>query len=188
MQVQLRHILVRAAVEHQTIGVGVEAQVVRDSARQQQHLAGGVGVAGLQVGNVELECRNGGLGRSTRAGHQYNLLGHIVAPGSGVQVEPYLITLTAESARLLDDLADLMSRPESRTYQVVLAGFADNVGTMRNNLKVSGMRADHVGNLLREKGISNVVCEGFGEALPVAPNGRPEGREANRRVEVWIQR
>lgn len=33
----------------------------------------------------------------TRAKHQYNLLGHIGSNGSGVIVEPYLITLTAES-------------------------------------------------------------------------------------------
>lgn len=33
----------------------------------------------------------------TRANHQYNLLGHIGSNGSGVIVEPYLITLTAES-------------------------------------------------------------------------------------------
>jgi len=35
--------------------------------------------------------------RGTRAGHHYNLLGHIDANSSGVMVEPYLITLTAES-------------------------------------------------------------------------------------------
>jgi len=40
---------------------------------------------------VELE-REG-----TRAGHQYNLLGHIGANTSGVIVEPYLITLTEAS-------------------------------------------------------------------------------------------
>jgi transcriptional regulator with XRE-family HTH domain len=33
----------------------------------------------------------------TRAGHQYNLLGHIGANASGVNVEPYLITLTRDS-------------------------------------------------------------------------------------------
>jgi transcriptional regulator with XRE-family HTH domain len=33
----------------------------------------------------------------TRAGHQYNLLGHIGANSSGVIVEPYLITLNEES-------------------------------------------------------------------------------------------
>lgn len=35
--------------------------------------------------------------RGTRAGHQYNLLGHIGANTSGVVVEPYLITLTEAS-------------------------------------------------------------------------------------------
>ncbi|MCV6596828.1 MAG: helix-turn-helix domain-containing protein [Mangrovicoccus sp.] len=33
----------------------------------------------------------------TRAGHQYNLLGHIGANGSGVVMEPYMITLNTES-------------------------------------------------------------------------------------------
>jgi transcriptional regulator with XRE-family HTH domain len=40
---------------------------------------------------VELERRG------TRAGHQYNLLGHIGNNTSGVLVEPYLITLTTDS-------------------------------------------------------------------------------------------
>ncbi|ATU94931.1 helix-turn-helix domain-containing protein [Phyllobacterium zundukense] len=40
---------------------------------------------------VELERRG------TRAGHQYNLLGHIDNNSSGVVVEPYLITLTTGS-------------------------------------------------------------------------------------------
>jgi transcriptional regulator with XRE-family HTH domain len=35
--------------------------------------------------------------RGTRAGHQYNLLGHIGSNTAGVVVEPYLITLTQDS-------------------------------------------------------------------------------------------
>lgn len=35
--------------------------------------------------------------QGSRAGHQYNLLGHIGSNGSGVVVEPYLIELTSES-------------------------------------------------------------------------------------------
>jgi transcriptional regulator with XRE-family HTH domain len=35
--------------------------------------------------------------RGTRAGHQYNLLGHIGSNSSGVTVEPYLITLSENS-------------------------------------------------------------------------------------------
>jgi transcriptional regulator with XRE-family HTH domain len=40
---------------------------------------------------VELERRG------TRAGHQYNLLGHVGQNASGVVVEPYLISLNADS-------------------------------------------------------------------------------------------
>lgn len=54
-----------------------------EEARQAVHTKAGEG--------VELE-REG-----TRANHQYNLLGHIGANSSGVIVEPYLITLNAES-------------------------------------------------------------------------------------------
>ncbi len=35
--------------------------------------------------------------RGTRAGHQYNLLGHLDQNSSGIVVEPYLITLTSGS-------------------------------------------------------------------------------------------
>lgn len=35
--------------------------------------------------------------RGTRAGHQYNLLGHLGSSAAGVVVEPYLITLNEES-------------------------------------------------------------------------------------------
>ncbi|MEH7829153.1 helix-turn-helix domain-containing protein [Gemmobacter denitrificans] len=46
----------------------------------------------VKAGNhIEIERRG------TRAGHQYNLLGHIGSNSSGVLVEPYLITLTEES-------------------------------------------------------------------------------------------
>lgn len=37
--------------------------------------------------------------QGTRAGHQYNLLGHLGSNAGGVMVEPYLITLTEESDR-----------------------------------------------------------------------------------------
>ena len=54
-----------------------------ESSRTAEHTKSGEG--------VELE-RAG-----TRAGHQYNLLGHIGGNSSGVIVEPYLISLTSES-------------------------------------------------------------------------------------------
>lgn len=54
-----------------------------EEARQAMHTKAGEG--------VEIDRRG------TRANHQYNLLGHIGANASGVMVEPYLITLSADS-------------------------------------------------------------------------------------------
>ena len=51
--------------------------------REAQHVRAGE--------HVEIERRG------TRAGHQYNLLGHIGSNSSGVTVEPYIITLTTQS-------------------------------------------------------------------------------------------
>jgi len=54
-----------------------------EEARGAMHVKAGQGVEIARTG--------------TRAGHQYNLLGHIGANASGVVVEPYLITLTETS-------------------------------------------------------------------------------------------
>jgi phosphate transport system substrate-binding protein len=39
-----------------------------------------------------------------------------------------------------------------------------------------------------QQGITPVFITGFGQQLPVADNGTPEGRERNRRVEVWLRK
>lgn len=56
-----------------------------DEPRGAMHVKAGTGVEIARAG--------------TRAGHQYNLLGHIGANASGVVVEPYLITLSTEADR-----------------------------------------------------------------------------------------
>lgn len=66
------------------LGVPVTAFFTRfEEVRNAQFVKAGEG--------IELERRG------TRAGHQYNLLGHVGKNASGVAVEPYLITLTADS-------------------------------------------------------------------------------------------
>jgi phosphate transport system substrate-binding protein len=45
-----------------------------------------------------------------------------------------------------------------------------------------------VRSALESEGIRPAVVEGFGEELPVADNATPEGREKNRRVEIWLRR
>jgi outer membrane protein OmpA-like peptidoglycan-associated protein len=66
-------------------------------------------------------------------------------------------------------------------------GFADSSGSASANLELSRSRASAVNRYLAERGLTNVTSTGFGDALPVATNDTPEGREQNRRVEVWLR-
>jgi len=69
---------------------------------------------------------------------------------------------------------------------MILVGFADNTGTAAGNLALSKGRAEAVAEQMRRHGITPTLVTGFGQELPVADNRTPEGREKNRRVEVWL--
>jgi phosphate transport system substrate-binding protein len=71
---------------------------------------------------------------------------------------------------------------------VMLVGFADNTGQPASNLALSKRRAEAVAEQMQRRGIRPVLVTGFGAELPVADNTTPEGREKNRRVEVWIHK
>jgi len=49
-------------------------------------------------------------------------------------------------------------------------------------------RARLIANQLIQRGIKPAVVRGFGSELPVASNDTDEGREKNRRVEIWMRR
>lgn len=77
----------------------------------------------------------------------------------------------------------LEANPERR---ILLFGFTDSVGNEQINLNLSKTRADLVSKELMKFGIVPYKVEGFGDAGPVASNENEEGRQRNRRVEVWI--
>ena len=68
----------------------------------------------------------------------------------------------------------------------MLFGFADGRGSGGVNLKLSKERAGAVAKELATRGITPAMVAGFGSALPVASNDTDQGREKNRRVEVWL--
>ena len=72
--------------------------------------------------------------------------------------------------------------------KLVLIGFADNVGDPSSNVVLSKERANSVASALKPRGITPGRITGFGAENPVASNVSPEGRERNRRVEVWVIR
>jgi phosphate transport system substrate-binding protein len=92
----------------------------------------------------------------------------------------------------IDRLAELLRTPDLRGKQLLLLGFADAVGPYQANSALSVRRATQVRDTLLNvaKGSINaavVVQKGYSELAPVACNDLLEGRNLNRRVEVWVR-
>jgi phosphate transport system substrate-binding protein len=100
--------------------------------------------------------------------------------------------LDAVSADNLELLGGLIAARAFDGYALVLAGFSDGSGAAATNLDLSRSRAEAVrANLariapdLREDQLPAV--DAFGEALPIACDSSAAGRQANRRVELWLR-
>jgi phosphate transport system substrate-binding protein len=87
----------------------------------------------------------------------------------------------------LDRVAGFLSSPGRQHGGIVLAGFADSIGTGETNRVLSLSRANVVADQFRRKGIEPATVAGFGAASPVASNKTEEGRQRNRRVEAWLR-
>ena len=88
------------------------------------------------------------------------------------------------------DIGRVTSFLESGQYRgrsLMLIGFADAKGSHNLNCRLSKDRADIVGRELAAEGLSIDKVVGLCEEAPVASNDTPEGREKNRRVEVWVK-
>ncbi len=95
--------------------------------------------------------------------------------------------LDNRSVRDLDRVADTLSQPEYRGKRFILIGFADSTGAENVNVLLSRSRALAVSEELKKRGLIAAQVEGMGSKRPVASNATQEGREKNRRVEIWIE-
>jgi phosphate transport system substrate-binding protein len=96
--------------------------------------------------------------------------------------------LDNRALRDLDRVAELMIVLDHGGDKLLLLGFSDSTGSANANQQLSQTRAEHVAAAFRQRGLSPSQVRGFGAALPVGDNSTPEGRDKNRRVEVWIQK
>jgi glucose/mannose transport system substrate-binding protein len=94
--------------------------------------------------------------------------------------------LDAGALEDLDRLVDLLANPSYQQRHVLLFGFTDNAGNARSDLALSKSRARAVGEQLQMRGITPSLVDGYGKALPIGSNHTEDGREKNRRVEVWL--
>ena len=74
-------------------------------------------------------------------------------------------------------------------YSIVINGHCDSTGNKANNKVLSKNRAVSVKEYLLSK-LTNkqtgITCNGYSDEYPVASNATPEGRENNRRVEIYV--
>lgn len=95
------------------------------------------------------------------------------------------VELDTKSFRDLDRILEVLTQPEYRHRQVRLIGFSDSVGTPEACVGVALKRAGVVADYFIKRGVQ-VAVSAYGSAAPVASNATEEGRNRNRRVEVWL--
>lgn len=81
----------------------------------------------------------------------------------------------------------LVLRKYNRSLVDVL-GFTDSTGSPQHNQALSQDRARSVADYLTGQGLDprRFSVQGYGESQPIASNATPDGRAANRRVEIQI--
>jgi outer membrane protein OmpA-like peptidoglycan-associated protein len=101
------------------------------------------------------------------------------------------VTFESGSARLqpgsyveLDSVAKVLE--DNPSLRVEIGGHTDNAGTPADNQHLSTLRAEAVRNYLVAKGVpfQQMIARGYGSTVPRTPDTTPQGRAANRRVEI----
>jgi outer membrane protein OmpA-like peptidoglycan-associated protein len=106
--------------------------------------------------------------------------------GSGILFDTDKSELKPEAQQNLDELAGILNKyPDTN---ILLAGHTDAVGSEEYNMALSERRVREVANYLAMQGVSSprMTVTWYGESQPVASNETPEGRQANRRVEIAV--
>ncbi|MGE5432059.1 MAG: OmpA family protein [Syntrophomonadaceae bacterium] len=86
----------------------------------------------------------------------------------------------------IDQLAKVLKKYADTN--ILIEGHTDSDGTDAYNQTLSEKRASSVSTYVKELGVqgSRITTKGYGESQPVASNDTPEGKQANRRVEIAI--
>ncbi len=89
-------------------------------------------------------------------------------------------------------ISELVRKGELDGNDILLIGFSDAVGVFKNNIVLSQARAerakaDILNSTIGILDAANVKTFGFGPVAPVGCNETLDGRQLNRRVEVWIR-
>ncbi len=86
-------------------------------------------------------------------------------------------------------LRTFLAQNDETGNDILLIGFGDEEERVVSSKHVAQQRAEEIATSLRAIGVlvPSENIRNFGADLPVASNDTPEGRQRNRRVEVWIR-
>ena len=176
------------AVLGSAAGAGVGALADRNRARGALigagvgALAGGAVGAYMDVQEAKLRERLAGTGVSvTRYGNDLvlNMPGNVTFETDRADLKPSFFSVLNSVGLVLEEYDKTI---------IEVMGHTDSTGSDAYNQTLSEKRAQAVGQYLIAQGVDprRVISQGFGESHPVASNDTPEGRQANRRVELRL--
>lgn len=99
--------------------------------------------------------------------------------------------LTAEGQKVMDQLLPVLNRVPD--YTIIVEGHTDNVpiqtARFPSNWELAAGRAASVVRHLQNRGMNptRLRASGYADTHPLASNASPEGRAANRRVEITLE-
>jgi phosphate transport system substrate-binding protein len=141
-----------------------------------------------QNGFVPLTIKSESVPLPQTASTKYrSLIGKATRLSTNFRFEANSVVLDNRAQRDLDRLVNFVLSTHADASQIILVGFADNKGAPAANLTVSKKRAEAVAAGLAQRGLRVGHVAAFGADLPVADNTSDDGREKNRRVEVYLQ-
>ncbi len=162
-----------------------------DAVERRQRALIGAGVGALAGGSIgyymdrqeaKLRAELEGTGVSvTRIGDNItlNMPGNITFATDSSDLSPAFYDVLNSVGKVLNEFDKTV---------VEVAGHTDSTGTDAYNQSLSERRAGTVSRYLQAQNVNSqrIISVGMGEARPVADNSTPEGRQANRRVEITM--
>jgi outer membrane protein OmpA-like peptidoglycan-associated protein len=105
---------------------------------------------------------------------------------SGILFQTGKATLQPAAKANVEKLAVILNKYEDTN--VLIEGHTDSDGSDDFNQRLSEGRANTVATYVKSQGVkgSRVTMVGYGETQPTASNDTPEGKQANRRVEIAV--
>jgi phosphate transport system substrate-binding protein len=95
--------------------------------------------------------------------------------------------LDTRGLRDLQRLTAVLARTEYGGKSAVLVGFSDSNGGQAQSVESSLARAQAVADQLRARGVPIASVVGLGDDMPLGDDKTAEGRDRNRRVELWLR-